>query len=376
MNEPVRSTGGCERLGSGMRVSGIRGLSFAAWARGLAFIVLFGMLGSAGAQAAAPRNLLIEFRVALYNLDVKKVKALLQEGIDLSDAAMETVKTVQSVSLKSIETDLDYKKPDTQRLDELCIEIINSVVEAGGKGNNVFLGALALRGFSDHEDPRALSDYETLRFPSIKYSLPIFQSFLDAVGQTALSKEKTGGLFRVLFPEYCVYEKGHLLGHTSYSDKYREYREFENPQYKRVEKLGLLAKLADGNMPDWPEAGVIKNCLNRILCEVKQNTYNEQIVKKDIKEAIEVIHLLEGAGAGLRKGDVEGELKDYRTQNRNKPELLAFADELEKACTIKTYWWESSTLWWVVGIVVCVLVGPPGWAILLVSFLLYVFGVI
>ena len=119
MNEPVRSTGGCERAERGVRVWGIRGVSFAAWARGLAFIVLFGMLGSAGAQAAAPRNLLIEFRVALYNLDVKKVKALLQEGIDLSDAAMETVKTVQSVSLKSIETDLDYKKPDTQRRREI-----------------------------------------------------------------------------------------------------------------------------------------------------------------------------------------------------------------------------------------------------------------
>ena len=157
MNEPVRSTGSCERVERGVRVWGIRGLSFAAWARGLAFIVLFGMLGSAGAQAAF-RNLLDEFYDALRDLDVKKVEMLLKEGLHPDPIDYSVIeRRGEAISMELIGGD-----PDSQKAEEAFIEILKSIHEVGMDFSKIF------------------KDYSTMSsFVALTFSLPIVEALFE-----------------------------------------------------------------------------------------------------------------------------------------------------------------------------------------------------
>ena len=157
MNEPMKSTRRYKRLRSNMHVSGIRKLSFAAWARGLAFIVLFGMLGSAGAQAAF-RNFLDEFYDALHDLDVKKVEMLLEEGLHPDTIAYSAIKNRgETISMGLITGD-----PGSQKAEKAFIEILKSIHDAGVDFSKIF------------KDSDTMSSFVALTF-----SLPIVEALFE-----------------------------------------------------------------------------------------------------------------------------------------------------------------------------------------------------
>ena len=291
MNEPVRSTGGCERLGSGMRVSGIRGLSFAAWARGLAFIVLFGMLGSAGAQAAF-RNLLDEFYDALHDLDVKKVEMLLEEGLHPDTIAYSAIKNRgETISMGLITGD-----PGSQKAEKAFIEILKSIHDAGVDFSKIF------------KDSDTMSSFVALTF-----SLPIVEALFE------MGAEADADIInkKVLT---------HNAIHTHEKD----------PNY--ISRVQFFLKKSGVKAEPSVITFVLSDCLSGL--KFKKSVEDEN---KAVKDAIELIGILRDSGTKPEREKIENTLKYYREDYKNIPELLKYFDELEKACA--TSWLDFFRFW-------------------------------
>lgn len=309
MNEPVRSTGSCERVERGVRVWGIRRLSFAAWARGLALVVLLGMLGAAGAQAA-PRDLVEEFMDALFHQDVKQVKALLKEGLTPSDA-VDTCIVAFFMGADAVREGDNVKIGEQSQAN--IVEIIRAVAEAGGDFSSRIV-----------EEPGLRLPSGKSYTPSI-FPLSIFKALLEAAKQH-------GNLDR----EFYQLKLNSIAQELLFDEEYKK------PGYKGREKVTLIAKAGIKLNSSLMER-VLSDCLDEIHNESQKDTYDAQKTKIIVENSIDLINFLKKTGVIPPENRVKLVLGNYRKTNRNKPELLAFADELEKACA--TSWLDSFRFW-------------------------------
>ena len=291
MNEPVRSTGSCERVERGVRVWGIRGLSFAAWARGLALVVLLGMLGAAGAQAAF-RDLLDEFYDALRDLDVKKVEMLLKEGLHPDPIDYSVIeRRGEAISMELIGGD-----PDSQKAEEAFIEIIKVIHKAGVDFSNVLKD----------------SDMKSSRGP-LNFSLPILEAFFEMGAETDADTIKN------MLSPFVI--SMHIEKDPIYISRIQLF----------LKKSGVKA-----------EPSVITSVLSECLSRLKSKNSIED-ANKAVKDAVELIRILRNSGTKPDREKIENTLKHYREDYKNIPELLKYFDELEKACA--TSWLDSFRFW-------------------------------
>ena len=291
------------------------------------FVVFVCLIQGASETQAAPRNLLTEYQVAINNLDVQKVQSLLNEGINLSDAVKETLRSVAKkinaeayMSDSFVEGSLLYITDKLKNFNEYANE---------AKGGVIRIGKVSSKNLKSYE-----VIFKSLAEHGCSFSNNDFAGVLFA-------REMPLDLFEVML---SVWDKRSKIFTGNEISQFLLYPHNEELSTVGLKKLNALlkygAKIDKSGSSDSIFSNLITASLSdRMIDKLDENSYLKDSDVKYLKMAFTLLSRL-GANPGPKSRsfwNVMGTqtpweiLDDYRERHRNEPELLKRANEIEKS---------------------------------------------